>query len=469
MRLCDSIAAAKSPAMFAPLLCLFLLAGCATLPNIGSVPGYSRSQDILPSIVGARGRLKPGEVRSVIERLKQKDLPLDNLERRMAAGETIGGSPFTAGNRVRLLVNKPAAYTAMFRAIRDAKNNINIETFRFADDREGNDLADLLMQKAAEGVRVNLIYDSVGSISTPAAFFDNLRNKRVNVLAFNPITPISPLLFLGGCSPVHRDHRKMLIVDGSVAFTGSANITGFYSEIPDGIFKDRKFPWRDTDVEIRGPAAAEFQRLFLNTWERRRGPALAGADYFPRLKPEGRQLVRAVGSSWGEKNRGTYLTYLAAISFATRYIHITNAYFVPNEGMLQALIDAAHRGVDVKIILPSRSDYRLTLYAGRSCYRRLLIAGVKVYERRNVVLHAKTAVIDGVWSTVGSTNMDRWSFLRDNEVNAVILGRNFANRMEAMFERDLEASDEITLGKWELRSLGERIKELLLRPFTYWL
>ncbi|MGA2404749.1 MAG: phospholipase D-like domain-containing protein [Syntrophobacteraceae bacterium] len=196
---------------------------------------------------------------------------------------------------------------------------------------------------------------------------------------------------------------------------------------------------------------------------------LSKGDYFPQLKHEGKELVRVIGSTRGQRNRATYMTYISAISFASDSIHLTSAYFVPDRQTLQVLTDAAKRGVDVKIILPSESDSRLTFYAGRSHCSRLLRSGVKLYERRSAMLHAKTAVIDGVWSSVGSTNMDLWSFLRNDEVNAVIFGLDFANQMEAMFKRDLDDSEAISLEKWERRSPGERMKELFTRPLGYWL
>lgn len=462
----------KSLALSASLLCALLSSGCATLPGMGPAFRYYRSEEkAVPTILGSGKPLTPGEVRSVMDRLERKGLPADNLERRMAIEEAISGNPLVAGNRVTLLIDRPAAYAAMFRAIRNAKDNINIETFTLSADTAGYRFADLLLKKAAEGVHVNLIYDSVGSIATPPAFFEYLRGNCIEVLPFNPINPLSLLPFPGRWSLVHRDHRKLLVIDGSVAFVGSANISNVYSETAGAIIgtRGKKLPWRDTDVRIEGPAVAKFQKLFFDTWKRQHGPELPKANYFPQLKHEGKELVRVIGSTWGEQNRDTYLAYLAAIRSATVSIHLTCAYFIPDEQTLRALIGAVRRGVDVKIILPHKSDSRLALYGGRNYYSQLLKYGVRLYERRGVIMHAKTAVIDGVWSTVGSTNIDLWSFLRDNELNAVILSRDFANRMEAMFQRDLCDSDEITSKSWQRRSPGERLMELFSAPFIYWL
>jgi cardiolipin synthase len=163
------------------------------------------------------------------------------------------------------------------------------------------------------------------------------------------------------------------------------------------------------------------------------------------------------------------MMYLSAINFAETFIHLTNSYFVPDRQTLKALTDAARRGVDVKVVLPGSSDEKLVLHAARSHYTRLLKSGVKLFELRGTVLHAKTAVIDGIWSTVGSTNMDLWSFLRNDEVNAVILSRDFAKEMEAMFERDLSESNPILLDLWKQRPVTSRFMEWFARLFSHWL
>jgi cardiolipin synthase len=419
-------------------------------------------------MVGANRRLTVRESRLILKRLKQRPLPSGILERHLAVEEAISGNPLVVGNKATLLIDGPATYGAMSEAIQDAKDHINLETYIFSADGTGRRFADLLVEKASEGVQVNLIYDSLGSFETPPAFFEHLRQGGVNVLAFNPSNQIIPV---PGWPLTHRDHRKMLVVDGNVAFTGGVNVSSVFSKSLSGLSRRgrKRLLWRDTDVQIEGPAVAEFQKLFLDTWKREQGPELPGRNYFPRLTQDGDELVRVIGSTKGQKNRATYMAYLSAITFASEYIHLTNAYFVPDRQTVRALTDAAKRGVDVQIILPSKSDCMPALYAGRFHYSQLLRSGVKLYERHSAVLHAKTAVIDGVWSSVGSTNMDLWSFLRNDEVNAVILGPDFAGQMEAMFKRDLDDSEAISLEKWERRSLGERMKEIFSRSIGYWL
>jgi cardiolipin synthase len=328
-----------------------------------------------------------------------------------------------------------------------------------------------LLKKQAEGVQVNLIYDSRGSFSTSAPFFQRLRDAGIQVLAFNPINPLKTR---GSWSVAHPDHRKILIVDGKVVFTGGINISEVYSSRFSGR-KRRKpgkkapIPWRDTDVQIEGPVVAEFQKLFVDTWQQQKGPKLPERNYFPDLKAEGNALVQAVGSSPGQSNRLTFVLYVSAITFAEHSLHLTNAYFVPDDETVKALRDAARRGVDVKIVLAGTTDSSLIVDAGRYHYSELLKSGVKLYERRDVLLHAKTAVIDGVWSTVGSTNMDFWSFSSNDEVNAVILSREFAVEMEKMFATDLAKSHEIRLEAWKKRPLLNRIKEWFAHQFERWL
>ena len=441
--------------------------GCATLPDaskiISSFPPGSKP----PRIASARGWLSPRRGEALMERLKRSADPTDVLERQAAVNEAMSGSPLIKGNRVELLVDGPATYAAMLKVIQDAKHHINMETFIFEDDEEmGRKLADLFIRKRAEGVQVNLIYDSVGSLNTPAVFFQDLRDKGINVVEFNPVNPIK---VKKSWRVTLRDHRKILVVDGKIAITGGVNISQVYSSrFSGGEPEDEtQFPWRDTDIQVEGPAVAEFQKIFLRAWEKQHGPSLSESDYFPKLKEEGRELVQVLATTPGEKGRTTFVMYISAISFAERSIHLTSSYFVPDSQMIRALRDAARSGVEVKIILPKTSDEKLPWYAGRYYYDELLEAGVKLYEFRNAVLHAKTAVIDGVWSTVGSTNLDFLSFSQNFEVNAVILGRNFALEMEALFAKDLEQSEPVSLEKWRQRPWLDRLRELWAHLFAY--
>ncbi len=440
--------------------------GCATLPNVSTVIDKAPTTEDHHQIVSSKGLLSPQKSKAIMERLKSLSNPTDILDRYTAVVESVTESPVTKGNKVTLLADGQATYAAMFNAIHNAKEHINLETFIFEDDEVGRKFTDLLLQKQAEGVQVNLIYDSVGSYATPTAFFKRLRDGGIQLVEFNPVNPfkVNRKWLLN-----HPDHRKILIIDGKVAITGGVNISSVYSSRLSGRshVEGTPLPVRDTDVQIQGPAVAEFQKLFLDTWQIQKGPKLSGRNYFPTLKDEGNALVRVVGSTPGQSNRLTFIVYVSAITFAEHSIHLTNAYFIPDDQILDAFTDAAKRGVDVKLILPSTSDSAMALHAARYNYSELLKAGVKIYERRNAWLHAKTAVIDGVWSTVGSTNLDYWSLLSDDEVNSVVLSREFAIEMEKMFAKDLAESDQLQWDTWKKRPLWQKIMESFAHLFSH--
>jgi cardiolipin synthase A/B len=445
---------------------------CSSLPTI--VPDLAHRPARPVPMVGAHGPLGAERSRAILERLSRGGQPTDIFSRHLALEEAIVGSPLTAGNEVRLLEDGPATYQAMYASIQAAQDHINMETYILDDDEVGQRFAEALIAKQQQGVQVNLIRDSIGTFNTPTAFFQQLTDSGIQVLEFNPVNPLATRK---EWTLNQRDHRKLLIVDGGTAFLGGINISGVYSG---GSFKaimrskakhepDPGLAWRDTDLQLRGPVVAEFQKLFIAAWESQNGAPLAEKNYFPPLETAGREVVRAIGSSPGDPYSLIYVTLLSAINNAETSVHLTNAYFVPDPQLLDALEAAAGRGVGVTLILPSQTDSWLVFHAGRNYYERLLRAGVKIFERRGVILHSKTALIDGVWATVGSTNLDWRSFLHNYELNAVVLGSEFGKQLQAMFARDLAASDEITLDRWHKRGLGPRLKEWFARVWEYWL
>ncbi len=455
-------------------LCAALLAAallglsCSSLPTI--VPDLARRPAQPVPLAGAHGPLSAAQSKAILQRLQSSGPPTDIFSRHLAVEEALVGSPLVAGNAVRLLQDGPATYRAMLKAIAGARDHINMETYILDDDEVGRQFAQALMARQAQGVQVNLMRDSVGTFGTPAAFFQRLSDAGVQVLEFNPVNPLTAR---EGWQWNRRNHRKLLIVDGHTAFLGGINISSVYSSGSFGKSKkidpDATLAWRDTDLLVQGPVVAELQKLFLDAWRNQQGPVLLERTYFPPLRAVGTQVVRAIGSSPEEAFSLIYATLLSAIGSAETSVQITNAYFVPDPQLLAALVDAAARGVAVTLILPSRTDSWLVLQAGRSHYRHLLRAGVKIYERRGVVLHSKTALVDGVWATVGSTNLDWRSFLHNHELNAVMLGTEFGQQLQAMFERDLAASDAIELEAWERRGPALRLQEWFGRLWEYWL
>ena len=452
-------------------LSLLCVAGCSSLPTI--VPDMARrSAPATPPVAinGVRGPLSFAQSKIILDRLKQRSPDTSIFDRHLALEEAIVGSPLTAGNDVQLLQDGPATYGAMFAAMRAAKDHIHMETFILDDDEVGQNFAQLLIDKQRAGVQVRLIHDSVGTIGTPVAFFKRLTDSGIKVLEFNPV---NPLAVRKDWRVNQRDHRKLLIVDGHTAFLGGINISGVYSGgsfgYSAGGTTDATQPWRDTDLQLKGPVVAELQKLFLAVWEQQKGEPLVEKNYFPKPDTSGKQVVRAIGSSPEEPFSLIYATLLSAIGSAETSVSITNAYFVPDPQLLAALSAAAQRGVSVKLILPAQTDSWLVFYAGRGYFSPLLRAGVKIYQRRGVILHSKTALVDGVWATVGSTNLNWRSFLHNHELNAVVLGAEFGAQVQAMFDKDLAASDEITLEQWEQRAIDIRAKELFARLWEYWL
>jgi cardiolipin synthase len=390
------------------------------------------------------------------------------LRAQAALEEAATGVPLIAGNKISLLFDGPQTMAHMIAAIASATNHIHLETYIFDQDEMGLRFADLLIEKQKQGVEVSILYDSIGTIGTPQEFFERMRQSGIRLTAFNPVNPAARF---GHWRINNRDHRKILIVDGKLAFTGGVNISSTYSK--SSLFRSRAksdshVGWRDTHISIEGPAVAALQWAFLDAWEQQGGGDLPDRDFFPPLTEAGDKLVGVVARRAGGEHE-IYKAYSLAMQDARATIHLTAAYFVPNRQIMEALMAAARRGVDVKMVLPGVSDSGLVFHAGRSFYAELLAAGVRLYELQVAVLHAKTAVIDGNWSTVGSTNLDMRSFLHNSELNVVILGAAFGREMENAFAEDLRDSREITTDAWDKRPAGDRLREWAAQLLAYWL
>ena len=447
---------------------LCAVASCKTLPDVEQLPD-SPAQSA-PTVATAKGPMPQAQASKLLARRWANATP--DLKQLAVLEEQATGVPLIAGNNVQLLFDGPATLRAMIDAVRNAKTSINLETYIFDQDPIGLQFAELLMEKRRQGVVVNVMYDSVGTIGTPQAFFDNMRAAGVNMLAFNPINPAKAK---GNWSINNRDHRKILVVDGSVGFTGGINISSDYANSslfrskrkPDKVDKD-KVGWRDTHIKIEGPAVATLQWAFINNWVRQEAGELPQVDYFPRLAPAGEKFVRVLATEPGRHSE-IYKSLLVAINEAKKSVHITSAYFVPDQQTVDALIGAAKRGVDVKLVLPGVSDHGLVMHAGRAFYDQLLAGGVRIFQLQVAVLHAKTAVIDGAWSTIGSANIDRRSFIHNYELNVVVIDPAFGRDMENAFNEDLRSSKEVTLEQWRDRPWADRVKEWAARLTEYWI
>ena len=446
------------------LLVALLCAACAS-PRVLPASG---PRDAAP-VVTAGGKASEHAVERLLDnRLQGQDDPA--VRALIDAFREQAQTPLVAGNRVQLLIDGPQTLQAMRQAIKSARHHVHLETYIFADDEVGRGFRDLLVQRQREGIQIRVLYDAVGSIGSSAALFDDMRANGVEVLAFRPLDPVrTPLPWKLN----NRDHRKLIVVDGRTAFTGGVNISAAYedsSSTNPGPQQGLQQAWRDTHVQIDGPVAAQFQALFFATWTRAGGKIETSPDYFPVVKPKGAELVAAVALDVEQSTTSTiYATYLATIQAASRRIWLTNAYFAPNRELREAMIAAAARGVDVRLIVPGFTDSGLILHTSRSTYDELLAGGVRIYEQQHALLHAKTAVLDGALSMVGSANLDMRSFLHNNEINAVIIGSSFAQQLERVFERDLEHADELTLAQWRKRPFAQRLKEFGSRLFRYWL
>jgi cardiolipin synthase len=463
-------------------LLLALLTACASIPDLDrSLIRGDRVQ-----LEGARGMLTRAQSRKIIEDLRKRAPDTGVLDRHLAIEEALTGTPLTTGNHVALLEDGAATYSAMLAAIGRARHHVHFEMYIFESDDIGRQFADALMERRRTGVEVRLMYDGVGSIGTPKEFWEELRQAGVEVVEFNPVTPAAVLT--QGAKIQHRDHRKLVLTDGRVAFIGGINISSVYGGMSgplgsgpgrgsrgrlgsrgDAALGDER-PWRDLQARIEGPVVGDLQRAFLDQWEKAAKTKVEGVAYFPAVPPQGPHVVRVIADSPTKSGVSTlYVALISAIENAETEVRIINAYFVPHPQLRAALQDAARRGVDVRLILPGRSDVPLVYYAGRSYYEGLLEAGVKIYERRSRVLHAKSATIDAVWSTVGSTNLDWRSLLYNDELNAIILGVDFAKQANTVFDKDIAESDPITVEQWRERPLVERLKEAAARAWAYWL
>lgn len=366
--------------------------------------------------------------------------------------------PLSVNNKVELLINGEAKFSRLFEELEKAKHHIHIEYYIIEEGIVASRLKDILLRKAKEGVNIKLIYDDFGT---------SLKNKYLRELRTNGIKafPFYRILFpIVSNRHNYRDHRKIVIIDGRLAFTGGINISDRYANNLPG----NKLYWRDTHLLIEGDAVKPLQYLFFLNWNFCSDEELpVSLDYFPQHATDGGdQMVQVIQSGPDSDRASIMLSYFSAIVNAKQYVYITTPYFIPNESLLNALKEAALSKVDVRLLVPQQSDSRFVNLAARSYYEELLEAGVRIYFYQKGFVHAKTLVSDYTLSMVGSANMDIRSFDLNFELNAVVYDTRVHNELKAVFMRDLEDSVEITLDQWIQRSRLRKLSESVCRLFS---
>lgn len=365
------------------------------------------------------------------------------------------GPPFIAGNRHQVLQNGDEIFPAMLGAIRNARTSITFESYIYWSGDIGRDFASSLVERARNGVKVHVLLDWVGSAKMDEALIDAMKTAGVQVRKFHP----PHWSHLGRLN--NRTHRKILVVDGRIAFTGGVGIAPQWS----GHAQDPDH-WRDTHFQVEGPVVAQMQAVFLDNWIKVTGDVLYGPDYFPPLKPAGQGHAQVFSSSPTGGSESMQLMYLMAITAATRSIDLSASYFVPDELALGAMVEAMKRGVKLRIIVPGEHiDSETVRSASRAKWGPLLEAGAVIAQYQPTMFHCKVMIVDDLLVSVGSTNFDNRSFRLNDEATLNVVDATFASEQKSIFEADLRRSRLITNAAWLDRPLKEKIGERLASLF----
>ncbi|HYK03981.1 MAG TPA: cardiolipin synthase [Thermoanaerobaculia bacterium] len=367
------------------------------------------------------------------------------------------GAAMSEGNSIQILRNGVQIFPAMLAAIRNAKKTINVEFYIYWDGEIGREFAETLAGRARAGVKVNVVLDSVGSAPISSDLTEFMARNGISIEWYHPLRWYTLARFN------HRTHRKLLIVDGEVGFTGGVGIADVWQGDA-----DREDHWRETVVRVEGPVVTQMQFAFMDNWVKSRGELLTGLDYFPKLDARGTCMTQVLKSSPSEGSSAVKLMFVVSIVSAQKSIYINSAYFVPDADTIRALEGAVRRGVDVRVIVPGEfTDVPIVRHAGRLFYSQLMRRGIRMFEYQPTMMHAKTMVVDGIWTSVGSSNFDDRSFRLNDEVNVNVYDETIAAQMEQMFFEDLARSEEVTPRRWLKRPWLDRLKERVagwLRP-----
>jgi cardiolipin synthase A/B len=377
----------------------------------------------------------------------------------------------SSGNQLRVLQDGTETLPAVFHAIRTARRYVHLEYYVIEDVHlRDESLFELLIAKCKSGVQIAIIFDAVGSSNTQSDFFSGLQRHGVHLLPFNPVNPLQSR---SKCSPNRRNHRKIFIADGQIAIVGGVNMSRVYELAPvhplaaeSETSRAGQRRWRDTDLQVEGPAVAHLQRLFLEHWCSNGGTTLEDRGFFPPLAQQGQEKVAIIGSSpQGGGTSRFYNVLLAALRSAQHRAWITAGYFLPTADLMRELAQAASRQVDVKLLLPSHNDSVAALAVQRSAYAQLLDAGVEILERHSVILHSKSAVIDRSWSCVGSSNIDARSVRYNDEVDAIVVGTKTTEILAQLFLDDASKARPIEPAAWRSRPIVQKLREVFWRPW----
>jgi cardiolipin synthase len=359
------------------------------------------------------------------------------------------GPQIVEGNKVETLLNGEQIFPSMLAAIRAAQSTITFETYIYWSGSIGREFVDALSERARAGVRVHVLLDWVGSLKMDQTLADEMKQAGIQLERFHEPH------WTHWNKMNNRTHRKLLVVDGRIGFTGGVGIADQWS----GQARNPQ-EWRDSHFRVEGPVVAQMQSVFLDNWMRATGAVLHGDAYFPTLKPAGGLAAQMFSSSPSGGSESMQLMYQLAITAARRSIELANSYFVPDEMTIQTLIDAARRGVKIRVIVPSgHIDSELVRKASRGSWGPMLQAGIEIAEFQPTMYHVKGLVVDGAFSSVGSTNFDNRSFRLNDEANLNVLSREFGASQQRVFNQDWALSRRITLTEWEARPWSDRLLE----------
>jgi cardiolipin synthase len=369
-------------------------------------------------------------------------------------------SELVVGNAVRLLRNGTETFPAWLAAIESARDRVSLEMYIFNDDAIGRQFADALIRAARRGVAVRLLYDFVGCLETPAAFFQRMRDGGVHTIAYHKYRIWRPRFW----ALIRRNHRKTLVVDGRVAFTGGLNIANDWVALSSG-----GGDWHDAVIQIEGPAVPVVERTFLRLWNRRaRKRARLDPDNLHRPAAAGDTRLVVVANTELRERFAIRRAALHAMRESKRRVLLANPYFVPDRGIIRALVRAVQRGVEVRILVPRHSDSRLLDLAARSTFGPLLAGGVRIWRNRTVI-HTKVLAVDDAFVSTGSYNFDHRSLAYNLEMVVNVLDAPYNTEVAAMLESDIANSEELTLESFQRRSPLQRFLEWLAHGLRHWL